>query len=107
MSFSSRPWSVLVVLLLAGACASDRGTHVDLVNRAKDPGEWAQQGSDYALTRYSPLAQLTAANIGELHPMWTYSTGRVQGHEGTPLVIGNTMYIVTPLPDEAVALDLT
>jgi PQQ-dependent dehydrogenase (methanol/ethanol family) len=53
------------------------------------------------------LAQLTAANVAQLHPMWTYSTGRIQGHEGTPLVVNNTMYIVTPLPDEAVALDLT
>jgi lanthanide-dependent methanol dehydrogenase len=94
-------------LLGAAGCASDSGAHVDLVDRAKDPGEWVQQGSDYALTRYSPLAQITAANVGQLHPMWTYSTGRIQGHEGTPLVVNNTMYIVTPLPDEAVALDLT
>ena len=94
-------------LLGGGACASDRGARVDLVDRANDPGEWVQQASDYALTRYSPLAQLTAANVNQLHPMWTYSTGRKQGHEGTPLVIGSTMYIVTPLPDEAVALDLT
>ena len=95
------------MVLGGAACASDRGAHVDLVDRAKDPGEWVQQASDYSLTRYSPLAQLTAANVGQLQPMWTYSTGRKQGHEGTPLVIGNTMYLVTPLPDEAVALDLT
>jgi PQQ-dependent dehydrogenase (methanol/ethanol family) len=94
-------------LLAVVACASDRAAHVDLADRARDPGEWVQQASDYSLTRYSPLAQITAANVGALHPMWTYSTGRIQGHEGTPLVIGSTMYIVTPLPDEAVALDLT
>ena len=64
------------MVLGGAACASDRGAHVDLVDRAKDPGEWVQQASDYSLTRYSPLAQLTAANVGQLQPMWTYSTGR-------------------------------
>jgi PQQ-dependent dehydrogenase (methanol/ethanol family) len=93
--------------MAAAGCAADRGRAIDLVHRDRDPGEWFHQASDYALTRYSPLAQLTAQNVGQLHAAWTYSTGRLQGHEGTPLVVGNTMYIVTPLPDEAVALDLT
>src|SRR5690348_1985605 len=103
----------IVRLLLSGAlvadvaCAADRGRTIDLVHRDHDPGEWFHQGSDYALSRYSPLAQLTTANVGQLHTAWTYSTGRLQGHEGTPLVVDNTMFIVTPLPDEAVALDLT
>ena len=98
--------SALVAAALA-ACAAERGRTIDLVHRDRDPGEWFHQGSDYGLTRYSPLSQLTTANVRGLHPAWTYSTGRLRGHEGTPLVIGTTMYIVTPLPDEAIALDLT
>ena len=29
------------------------------------------------------------------------------GHEGAPLVVGDTMYVVTPFPNIAYALDLT
>ena len=101
----------LIILALVAAslaaCAAERGRTIDLVHRDRDPGEWFHQASDYGLTRYSPLSQLTTANVRGLHPAWTYSTGRLRGHEGTPLVIGTTMYIVTPLPDEAIALDLT
>jgi lanthanide-dependent methanol dehydrogenase len=101
------PATFVVLAALLTGCAAEHGRTIDLVHRDRDPGEWVHQGSDYGLTRYSPLAQLTTANVGELHTAWTFSTGRLQGHEGTPLVVGNTMYLVTPLPDEAFALDLT
>ena len=38
---------------------------------------------------------------------WTFSTGVLRGHEGQPLVVDNTMYVVTPYPNVAYALDLT
>ncbi len=62
---------------------------------------------DYANSRYSPLAQITPANAKNLHVSWTFSTGVLRGHEGQPLVVDNTMYIVTPYPNVAYALDLT
>jgi lanthanide-dependent methanol dehydrogenase len=37
----------------------------------------------------------------------TFSTGTLQGHEGAPLVVNNTMYVVTPFPNILYALDLT
>jgi PQQ-dependent dehydrogenase (methanol/ethanol family) len=42
-----------------------------------------------------------------MHVVTTYSTGIPHGHEGSPLVVGNTMYIVTPFPNNLIALDLT
>src|SRR5690349_21200683 len=96
-------------LLGSSSCAPAHGdaAEVDLARRDRDPGIWPIQGSDYALTRYSPLNKIGAGNVAGLHVAWTFSTGQIHGHEGTPLVVNNTMYIVTPFPDQAYALDLT
>lgn len=70
-------------------------------------GQWTMPGRDYGATRYSPLAQLTPANVARLRPVWTFSTGVLRGHEGQPLVVNNTMYVVTPYPNVLYAFDLT
>jgi alcohol dehydrogenase (cytochrome c) len=62
---------------------------------------------DYAATRFSGLAQITADNVKNLRPVWTFSTGVLGGHEGQPLVVNNTMYVVTPWPNVLYAFDLT
>jgi lanthanide-dependent methanol dehydrogenase len=72
-----------------------------------DPGNWTMPGRDYASTRYSPLDQLTTANVGKLALAWTFSTGVLRGHEAAPLVVAGTMYVVTPYPNVVYALDLT
>lgn len=61
---------------------------------------------DYASTRYSALNQINAANVGNLKPAFTFSTGVVRGHEAAPLVVGDTMYVVGPYPNDLFALDL-
>ncbi len=65
------------------------------------------RGRIYASTRYSGLGQITAANATTLRPVWTFSTGVLAGHEGQPLVVKNTMYVVTPYPNVLYAFDLT
>jgi PQQ-dependent dehydrogenase (methanol/ethanol family) len=69
--------------------------------------EWTAPAKDYAATRYSSLAQITPANVKSLHPVWTFSTGVLGGHEGQPLVVKHTMYVVTPYPNVLYAFDLT
>lgn len=73
---------------------------------APKPGEWTLPGRDYANTRYSPLAEITAANAKNLRVAWSFSTGINRGHEGQPLVVDNTMYVVTPHPNIVYAIDL-
>ena len=72
----------------------------------QDPNQWAIQTGDYANTRYSKLDQINAGNVGKLQVAWTFSTGVLRGHEGSPLVIGNVMYVHTPFPNIVYALDL-
>ena len=73
-----------------------------------DPaGEWHGAARDYANSRYSPLHQIDTGNVGKLRVAWTFSDGTLHGHEAAPLVVGDTMYVVTPFPDMLYALDLT
>ncbi|HKB96467.1 MAG TPA: PQQ-dependent dehydrogenase, methanol/ethanol family, partial [Rhizomicrobium sp.] len=71
------------------------------------PGQWTRQARDYANTRYSPLTQINTKNVARLRMAWTFSDGQMYGHEGAPLVVGDTMYLVTPFPNIAYALDLS
>ncbi|MBV9757010.1 MAG: methanol/ethanol family PQQ-dependent dehydrogenase [Alphaproteobacteria bacterium] len=80
--------------------------NVDLLNADKMVGQWVMPAGDYANHRYTPLKQINAENVSKLHPVWTFSTGVLRGHEGGPLIIGNTMYVHTPFPNVVFALDL-
>src|SRR5262245_46494426 len=70
-------------------------------------GEWQMPGRDYSLQRFSPLAQISTSNVANLKAAWTFSTGTLRGHEGTPLVVGNVMYVHTSFPNIVYALDLS
>src|SRR5438309_1899949 len=74
---------------------------------ARDDGQWTMPAKNNAATRYSGLSQITPANARRLHPVWNFSTGVLGGHEGQPLVVGSTMYVVTPFPNVLYAFDLT
>ena len=62
---------------------------------------------DYGNLRYSTLDTIKTTNVMNLHVVTTFSTGVPHGHEGQPLVFGNTMYVVTPFPNNLIAVDLT
>ncbi|MGH7559463.1 MAG: PQQ-dependent dehydrogenase, methanol/ethanol family [Gemmatimonadales bacterium] len=69
-------------------------------------GGWTSPAGDPALTRHSPLDQINATNVSGLRPVWSFSTGSLRGHEGSPLVVGATMFVHTPWPNAVFALDL-
>lgn len=70
-------------------------------------GEWRLPAGDYANTRFSTLDQVNIGNAKNLKVITTFSTGIPHGHEGQPLIVNNTMYVVTPYPNNLVAVDLT
>jgi PQQ-dependent dehydrogenase (methanol/ethanol family) len=75
--------------------------------QADEDGQWMMPAKNYASTRYSGLDQITTANVQHLQPAWTFATGVLRGREAAPLVVNETMYIVTPYPNILYALDLT
>jgi PQQ-dependent dehydrogenase (methanol/ethanol family) len=78
-----------------------------VANPQQEDGQWLMPAKNYASTRFSGLGQINAGNVRNLRPAWTFSTGNVRGHEAAPLVVGGTMYVVTPFPNHLHALDLT
>lgn len=62
---------------------------------------------DYANTRYSDLTQITADDVKDLKPTWTFDTGIHRGQETAPIVAANTMFVVTPWPNVLYALPHT
>ena len=93
-------------VLAALGCLSALAAGPALAQAGAD-GEWTMPGKDYASTRFSKLAEITSANATRLRPVWTFSTGVLAGHQGQPLVVKNTMYVVTPWPNVLYAFDLT
>jgi PQQ-dependent dehydrogenase (methanol/ethanol family) len=78
-----------------------------IASQQAEDGQWLMAAKDYANTRFSGLQQINTANVSQLKAAWTFSTGLNRGHEAAPLVVGGTMYIVTPFPNDLFALDLT
>jgi PQQ-dependent dehydrogenase (methanol/ethanol family) len=91
----------LLALAAQPALAND-----SVLKAVKNPQNWAMQQGDYANQRYSKLDQINTKNVGSLRTAWSFSTGVLRGHEGSPLVIGNMMYLTTPFPNVVYALDL-
>lgn len=60
--------------------------------------DWPVYGHDPGGMRYSPLKQITAANVGKLRRAWTYHTGETgRQFETTPIVVGGRMYLSTQM----------
>ena len=89
------------VIGAGAACANE-----ELQKMSDNPKGWVMPTGNYANQRYSKLNQITAANVGKLQVAWTFSTGVLRGHEGGPLIIGDTMYVHAPFPNTVYALDL-
>lgn len=78
----------------------------ELLRLEQDPAQWTQPGKTYASTRFSTLEQINSENVSQLEVAWTMSTGVLGGHEGQPLVVNGMMYLVTPFPNNVLAIDL-
>ena len=80
----------------------------------ENPNYWAYPGGNYWNWRYSELKQINNQNANSIVAAWTFSTGRLQGHEGGPLVLpgsatglgGDTLYIHSSFPNDVFAIDL-
>ncbi len=78
-----------------------------LLHAADEPGNWMMYGGNYWNQRYSKLARITTANVGQMIPRMMFQTGiaKLGSFENTPIVVDGTMYVTTPY-NTAMAYDL-
>jgi lanthanide-dependent methanol dehydrogenase len=76
-------------------------------NAPADDGQWSMPSKNFASTRFSTLTELTPANVRSLAPVFSFSLAVNKGQEAAPIVVDNTMYVVTAYPNYVYALDLT
>ena len=69
----------------------------EALRRAPQAGdEWLTYGLTQSETRYSPLADINATNVGRLAVAWSYDVGSGGGgQEATPLVWNGTIFGIT------------
>ena len=72
--------------------------------RNPEPGNWLQVRGGYNGWGYSPLDQITPANVKQLSLAWVFSTGAVNAHEAAPLVNNGVMFLSAP-GNQVIALD--
>ncbi len=73
-------------------------------------GEWPVYGGDLGSTRYSPLDQIDASNVGELEIVWRWSArnfGPVPetNYRTTPLMVGGVLFTTAGSRRAIVAVD--
>jgi len=96
----------LALPLVLAAAAGVTHANSDVERLTADPKNWAMQAGDMYNQRYSKLSQINAGNANKLQVAWTFSTGVLRGHEGSPLVVGDTMFLHAPFPNKIFAIDL-
>ena len=67
-------------------------------------GDWLMIRRTYDGWGYSPLEQITPANVKRLKPMWVFSTGEPRPHESAPLVNNGVMFVTSP-NNQVIAID--
>ena len=79
---------VLLIVVLTGRRSCALGV------AAQHANDWPTVGNDPGGMKYSPLTQITPANVARLAKAWTYDTGApASGYTITPIVINNVMYL--------------
>ncbi len=69
-----------------------------------EPENWLSWRGNYEGWGYSPLNQITADNVKDLVPVWSYSTGVTEGHQAPPIVNDGMMFVSTP-QNQILAMD--
>ena len=81
--------------LAATALLAGFGTALAQDAKDVEANGWAMYGRGYDNTRFSPLKQLTTANVGKLKMAFSFQLGSLRSNESSPIVIGDTMYVST------------
>ncbi len=71
-----------------------------------EDGNWPMIRRTYDGWGYSPLDQVTPANVSKLKLVWSSTTGEGRAHEAAPVVNNGVVFITTPF-NQVIAFDGT
>jgi alcohol dehydrogenase (cytochrome c) len=93
----------LILCVAAGALMRAEVPYARIADPARHGGDWLTYSGNYQGHRFSPLREITPANVSDLRVRWAYQfpNGRT---EVSPIVAEGIMYITGP--NTAAALDL-
>ncbi|MGE3509120.1 MAG: PQQ-dependent dehydrogenase, methanol/ethanol family [Vicinamibacterales bacterium] len=94
--------TVIAVALLARVDA--QVTYERILNAAKEPQNWLTYNGTYMSQRYSPLTQITPANVKNLEQKWVLQNRVFGAWQSSPIVVDGIMY-VTQRPNDVIAMD--
>ncbi len=108
-------WAIVPAFTAASQAPAQAPAPVPLVlqnyknvttERLKKPedGDWLMIRRTWDGQGYSPLDQITPANVSKLQPAWVFSTGVTSGHESAALVNNGVMFVSTP-GNQVLAID--
>ncbi len=101
-----RCWPLVVVSLIGPAAAGAQVPYERLRAAGTEPGAWLTYSGTYEGHRFSPLGEITPANVARLRPAWVYQAQEAGPPlQATPLVADGVMY-VTETRSRVAALDL-
>jgi len=104
---TTKPTTQATTQPTTSAAATQKLWRAALEPTAPEDGNWTMPAKNFANTRYSGLDQINTENVSKLQVAWTFSTGLSKGHEAAPIIVKDTMYVITPYPNVLYALDLT
>src|SRR5690348_7478293 len=83
-------------LAAAGPGVPNYSSVTDARLLSPEPQNWLHYRGNYNGWGYSPLDQINPQNVRKLQPVWTFSTGMVEGHQAPPFVNNGIMFVSTP-----------
>jgi len=95
---------LLVVLALVAPLGAQQVTFDRILHADREPQNWLSYSGTLMNQRFSPLTQITAANVEQLAAQWTFQTGVVNKFEATPIVVDGTLHVTGAL-NHAWAID--
>jgi alcohol dehydrogenase (cytochrome c) len=69
--------------------------HLSSQQRTPSANDWPTYNRTYAGDRFSPLADLTTANVARLRQVCTFDTGEQVSFQTGPVVVGGVMYLTS------------
>src|SRR4030095_7628262 len=99
-------WLQVLAFVLAFAMPRTAVARQSLVQMQTDAKQWVMPNGNYSGWNYSPLDQINLTNVKNLSMAWSMQLGIQDSHEASPLVIGSTMYLITPKPNYVYGINL-